>query len=1382
MKKRFLFVFALLSALMITGCKDNNKKAGTLSAPQEVVVQSDGNKSLIIFDEVKNAQYYNIYINDTSVTVKGDGSGTVHFDASKIITSPQKYIIKVKAGSDKYFDSNFSSQYEYQHTSILASPIISIDGTTLNWDKVPNAQYYDILVASSNPTVQTTHRFSTNQFNFANLLTHKGEYSFKVCAVSDSSEYISSIYSNELKYTHTITLTTPHNLSTNYDVASGEMLLTFVSSENVSSFTINVDGISYTITQNELNNFLYSDDIDNVYVIKLTSFLRHKNIEISNTKVFNIGVKANASGDYLKSSQFSNTISCQFATVLATPQIQVATTGTNCQITISATSSPYLSGYAIYLNDKKYKTFTKDITEIELPLVQIGLSGIRVQAISNNNNCYSSKLSDVKYVDDSLTALEDINITYENNAISWDVNGASIYYVEITNAIFKYAEFTTETSLDLATLLTPNSYQVRVVAMADGYKQSEKVIDIEYSNTLAKVENVTISTIGDSTYVEFDEVAGAYGYVIYLDGVMVDRLFTTNMININSYINNGKQYTIQVQAISIANNFVVGGELSQEQILQSVETLSAPILTITKDLQTNKYYLNINVDENESAMASGYELWINYTLIGNEPFQDTKLDITSYLANAGDHHFMVKAKAIDSNPYINDSIITSITYTSTKQLDRVTDIKVTELSGEGTYILTFKQQELAVKYLVTIEKLGNDGTKQEFEINSGVADISEYVKDNGVYKIDVEALPLEGSPYTRSGGSGNPYRLTKGKTLPLVDNVLITKRTSATSNGIVEITWNKVENCEGYQVYIYYNQYGKNVLRKSVYVAQSDSPSLDIGSGEHVCLNKEGSYTIQIKALGDGENFETSQLKTIPYEYSMETKADFERNTIFMYGNTYSYRVKTVEDLKHLLWYHYLYNQDVWKYNTLDYNLKIYCDSDINKFAQLISESLADEVAGVVNNAQKMSLVARQLLKQYPEIGAWSLGAGNEVKFCLNEQPNIFIIRYQSVLEDDKLKQITTTDQVFNEKLDVIDTFDQRSSNYIFAIDTQESVDVTTTEQLFMALQYNRKPNFVGDCEVAKAVYENARLVLRQICSDAMNEYEKTLQIYNFLTKRIVYNNNAEIGNASNQITLEDGSVTLRGNIKDFYLEGVLYNAASENGLFTSVDQFVGQTAVCDGLAKAFVVLCSIEGIDSIKVKNSTHAWNKVYLDLENDGITGKQWYAIDLTRAIKYDVMVNRTSTSYQVGLHRFFLVPDTYLESATSWHKPLGDKTNYVASTNYDYYETERYSCVYNGNTIVDNKNFKAKTEEEVKNALMYAMLKANKKHRIVVDINAETYITSITGGTNTQQALNAIISRITSTVYEAARTELGGMYNCELSVGIMDNKYIVLAVEAV
>ncbi|MBO5909885.1 MAG: hypothetical protein J6Q15_00090, partial [Clostridia bacterium] len=825
MKNKFLFVLALLSVLTITGCKDkDNSTGGTLSAPQQVTVQSDGDRSLIIFDEVKNAEYYNIYINDVCVTVKSNGTGTIQFDASKIITLPQKYTIKVKAGGEDYFDSVFTDEYEYNHTTMLDAPIISIDGTTLNWIKVAYAEFYDVVVTSHNPTIETTHRFKSNKFNFSNILANKGEYMFKVRAVNESGEYNASIYSNQVKYIHTLTLTTPYNLNVNYSQDNGEMLLSFVSSENVDNFTINIDGSNYSLEgTSELSKYLYHPyDLENAYIIKLTSFAKSKGVSTDSSTLINVRVKANTSNAYLNSSNFSESVSCQFASTLVVPRLTLQTTSTTCILEISTSNSNYLSGFAIYLNDKKYKTVNSNIRQIELPLTEVGTAGIRVQSISNNSNCYSSNLSEVKYVDNSIQALGTITATFNDGIVSWTrVDNASTYYVEVLNQIYRYAEFTNGNSLDISSLCDYGHYWIRVTAMADGFKQRESLIEVDYNLKLNTPNNVTVSSVGDGTYLYFDEEVNADGYVLYLKSAndnaytIRNHLFTSSPINLASYISEANSYNVKIKAVSIVNQGIIDSELSTEQQIQSVKTLSAPTLSISKDISTGKYYLHVEVDESEKEMADSYEIWINYQSIGEfVDFVDADIDITSYFTNAGQYNFMVKTKAIDS-PYVKDSNMASLTYNCIKQLDTVTDINVTKLEDESKYILTFKEQTLAAKYLVRIVKGDDEAYNVEFELNHGVTDISSYLVENGVYRIYVQALATEGSFYTDSVTSGNPYRLTKGTTLSIPQNLNVIK--NEYENSQINLTWDKVDNSSGYQVYVYYNSlWGENVLKKSI--------------------------------------------------------------------------------------------------------------------------------------------------------------------------------------------------------------------------------------------------------------------------------------------------------------------------------------------------------------------------------------------------------------------------------------------------------------------------------------------------------------------------------------------------------------------------------------
>ena len=68
---------------------------------------------------------------------------------------------------------------------------------------------------------------------------------------------------------------------------------------------------------------------------------------------------------------------------------------------------------------------------------------------------------------------------------------------------------------------------------------------------------------------------------------------------------------------------------------------------------------------------------------------------------------------------------------------------------------------------------------------------------------------------------------------------------------------------------------------------------------------------------------------------------------------------------------------------------------------------------------------------------------------------------------------------------------------------------------------------------------------------------------------------------------------------------------------------------------------------------------------------------------------------------------------------------------------------------------------------------MLKTNRKHRIIVDIDATRYISNDE---------TSVISNITKDIYEKADSSLGGQHKCHVTAKIVEHKYIVIAFESV
>ncbi len=148
---------------------------------------------------------------------------------------------------------------------------------------------------------------------------------------------------------------------------------------------------------------------------------------------------------------------------------------------------------------------------------------------------------------------------------------------------------------------------------------------------------------------------------------------------------------------------------------------------------------------------------------------------------------------------------------------------------------------------------------------------------------------------------------------------------------------------------------------------------------------------------------------------------------------------------------------------------------------------------------------------------------------------------------------------------------------------------VGTSNELYLAVAMGYKPLFPegGKTTVAETIYLSARGILQSIIADTMTQQEKALAIYEWLSLNVTYD--YKIASVAGSNGYKDINA-----YNSFYLEGV----------------FIDGLAVCDGIAKAYNLLCNMEGIISMKVvgeaNNIGHAWNTVFLD-------GK-WYAVDAT------------------------------------------------------------------------------------------------------------------------------------------------------------------------
>lgn len=235
---------------------------------------------------------------------------------------------------------------------------------------------------------------------------------------------------------------------------------------------------------------------------------------------------------------------------------------------------------------------------------------------------------------------------------------------------------------------------------------------------------------------------------------------------------------------------------------------------------------------------------------------------------------------------------------------------------------------------------------------------------------------------------------------------------------------------------------------------------------------------------------------------------------------------------------------------------------------------------------------------------------------------------------------------------------------------------ITDSQMLYRVVGWGYKPTFdsTPESQKMKALYEEIRKVAINYVTDDMTDYMKTLIFYEWIAMHTDYD----------YAILE---------IKDRFD----YNAFSLEGVFADADGEGYGQAVCDGRAKAFVILCGLEDITAIRItgdaqvggKKEGHAWNKVLIDVNGDGV--KEWYLCDTTWSDRSsaDDRIERLNKQY-------FLVTDDYVKDT---HVADDKAYNPSCTTTFDYY----------AKTVVENgsKDFDLfiNSYEELKNAVVYA-----------------------------------------------------------------------------
>jgi len=456
---------------------------------------------------------------------------------------------------------------------------------------------------------------------------------------------------------------------------------------------------------------------------------------------------------------------------------------------------------------------------------------------------------------------------------------------------------------------------------------------------------------------------------------------------------------------------------------------------------------------------------------------------------------------------------------------------------------------------------------------------------------------------------------------------------------------------------------------------------------------KDGNYKITFVAKDSEDNEIENSNQTLTYKYYAYYEKDFlRREKFFMNGEWYDYVVTNKEELKLLIWHTILYRQNNITFyvktqdissgniNSLAFDyINDYPEYDALNYSNTYA-TMRDNVGSLVNFTYFLNENFTQTFKDLKDKN--SVAYNNAIK-ALREKDNNYLLDYIS-------SENPTKDRTYE-----IDNAVDENGNEIY------EVEVFNTEQLFMVVQYGARPVFEDETSVAYIVYNNAKKALSLANNgEDLTDYEKALNIYNYIANNVTYDY------VSYKYMEQTGDFTIasNGNNSCFYLEGAFYDLSN-------------QYAVCDGLAKAYVLMCNIEGIDCVKINGEVysggawgnHAWNKVFINDEEYSING--WYNVDITWGVaNYKELTLEGSNYYEIPTHTYFL--------------RLGDeerKTSFDAGVNelgedFDYYKNTFYTL-----GLITN-DYYIVSDEELINIFDYAESELLTKDSIIIEIEID------------------------------------------------------------
>lgn len=647
--------------------------------------------------------------------------------------------------------------------------------------------------------------------------------------------------------------------------------------------------------------------------------------------------------------------------------------------------------------------------------------------------------------------------------------------------------------------------------------------------------------------------------------------------------------------------------------------------------------------------ASYYEICINdstYATSNNE------YNVSPYL-DAGEYTIRVRAisSAIDvftdSSDYSNPIRFSFSSEKMSEIEDSTFDVKMVNNSLIASWDYALSGVSFNVRY-------AKSGTTDYGYVTTTdhSCDLHTNIEDGGLIDVSVRVVGYNGK---------QPSNYTSAKTI-MFTKLLNSPEFSGSGLGNY-VSWNAVKNATSYNVNLLGSANSKNITTTSINISSLSG------------YNSSGFNVVYVQAVGsESNNTKTSNFSNGYAIFNFSSQQDAANTQKSVLGKSFDFNADSQTELDRIIQYALYYRME--------------------KVVFYMSESVWS-----TKSSRKNAI--SDAFDHYPEIMCVTQGAQADTKKVTLE------ITYYDTSAPQTMaagNYVVTQDQSIQPKY-YATAENKRDANYnsfSILINNNGSMVVYTGEQLFQALSTGYKPVFVGSGTTAEILYNRMCSVLREVVSDNMSDFEKTLAIYEW----ICFNNKYDHNLSSLSADLEQYIAQYKStnsqkalayskqlwDLRGFYLEGIFL----DDGV-----------AVCDGISKAFACLCGIEGIQCYKVNgtasqrsgfstsNGGHAWNKVKL---NNVVS--TWYCVDCTWGDDWTKTTSGGITYVTEKLkYEYFLETDAMFKDSS--------KSQYHTESypNTDVAEFKNYQFSYNAN----NYDLYADSAAELK-AAAYQLLQDN------------------------------------------------------------------------